>query len=79
MIENIKNIQRNDYYYISDSEQPTKVIPPTDNILDQYLRRTATLNSDSFNVFMKSLVMEFSQGMGADIYSQLKDNYSVLV
>jgi hAT family C-terminal dimerisation region len=76
MIENVKDIWRNDYYNNSDSEQQTEAISPTDDILDQYLRRTATSNSDSFNAFMKGLIIEFGQGMGADVYSWLRDNCS---
>jgi hypothetical protein len=34
MIENVKDIWRNDYYNNSDSEQQTKAILPIDDILD---------------------------------------------
>jgi hypothetical protein len=76
MIENVKDIWRNDYYNNSDSKQQTEAISPTDDILDQYLHRTATSNSDSFNAFVKGPIIEFGQGMGADVYSWLRDNCS---
>jgi hypothetical protein len=52
---------------------------PIDNILDQYLHRIAISNSNSFNAFVKGLIIEFGQGIGANVYSWLRNNCSLSV
>jgi hypothetical protein len=75
MVENIKNTWRKEYG--DDGEQSQASLPPTDDILDQYLRRTTPLHSDSFDSFIQGPIVEFSEG--ADVYSWLKDNCSLSI
>ena len=75
MVDSVKDTWRTEYS--GDSEQPQTSVPPTDDILDQYLRRTTAQNSDSFNLFIHGLIVEFNEG--ANVYSWLKDNCSLSV
>jgi hAT family C-terminal dimerisation region len=75
MVENVKNTWRTEYG--GGSEQPQTSLPPTDDILDQYLRRTTTRNGDSFDSFIHGPVVEFNEG--ADVYSWLKGNCSLSI
>lgn len=72
MIENIKNTWKTEYG--GDSGQFQASMPPTDDILDQYLRRTTVLSSDSFNSFIQGPIVEFNEG--TDVHGWLKDNCS---
>jgi hypothetical protein len=72
MVGNIKNAWRTEYG--GDSEQPQTLLPPTDDILDQYLRRTTARDGDSFDSFIHGPIVEFNEG--TDVYSWLKDNCS---
>ena len=74
MVNNVKDTWRTEYS--GDSEQPQTSLPPTDDILDQYLRRTTAQNGDSFDSFIHGPIVEFNEG--ADVYSWLKDNCSLL-
>ena len=74
MVNNVKDTWRTEYS--GDSEQPQTSLLPTDNILDQYLQRTTARNGDSFDSFIHGLIVEFNKG--ADVYSWLKDNCSLL-
>jgi hAT family C-terminal dimerisation region len=75
MVNNIKDVWRTEYG--GDSEQPQTLLPPTDDILNQYLRRATAQNGDSFDSFIHGPVVEFNKG--ADVYSWLKDNYGSLI
>jgi hAT family C-terminal dimerisation region len=72
MVDNIKDVWRTEYG--GDSEQPQTSLPPTDDILDQYLRRATAQSGDSFDSFIHGPVVEFNEG--TDVYSWLKDNCS---
>ena len=75
MIKNVKNTWRKEYG--GDSEQSQASLLSTDDILDQYLRRTTALNSDSFDSFVHGPIVEFNEG--TDVYSWLKDNCSLSI
>jgi hypothetical protein len=75
MVNNVKDTWRTEYS--GDSEQPKTLPPPIDDILNQYLRRTTVRNGDSFDSFINGLIVEFNKG--ADVYSWLKDNYSLSI
>jgi hypothetical protein len=75
VVDNVKDIWRTEYS--GDSEQPQTSLLPTDDILDQYLRRTTARNSDSFDSFIHGPIVEFNEG--TDVYSWLKDNCSLSI
>jgi hypothetical protein len=72
MIMNVKDTWRKDYSGGCEQLQGDPV--PSEDILDQYLRKSTSLNSDSFDSFIHGPVVKFNEG--ADVYAWLKNNCS---